>query len=247
MMRARCLCLIIVLTILFLSACGGTHHSIDQPSTDTTTIAAPAAPSESVTQIPTDDQPSTDDITIPTQTAPSEPVEEIRTDGIIYVPRVISYLGGMGTIPILLNLSEDCFPGMTVTFEVSANGGVLECTNADRQKFKGKEICADNFRYCNWSFISDDVEQALETDGAIFVSIVIRADGNIVGYGICEIGSDGELHFAAMRSETVIFPMQDGQLQQVTAEYVEEKLTAYKQTVTPFDLDEQYAKLQKAK
>ena len=220
-MRARCLCLIIVLTILFLSACDGTHPSIDQPSTDTTTIAAP--------------------------TAPSEPVEEIRTDGIIYVPRVISYLGGLGTIPILLNLSEDCFPGMTVTFEISANGGVLECTNADRQSFKGKEICADNFRYCNWSFISDDVEQALETDGAIFVSIVIRADGNIVGYGICEIGSDGELHFAAMRSETVIFPMQDGQLQQVTAEYVEEKLTAYKQTVTPFDLDEQYAKLQKAK
>ena len=221
MMRVRCLCLIIVLTILFLSACDGTHPSIDQPSTDTTTIAAP--------------------------TAPSEPVEEIRTDGIIYVPRVISYLGGLGTIPILLNLSEDCFPGMTVTFEISANGGVLEGTNADRQSFKGKEICADNFRYCNWSFISDDVEQALETDGAIFVSIVIRADGNIVGYGICEIGSDGELHFAAMRSETVIFPMQDGQLQQVTAEYVEEKLTAYKQTVTPFDLDEQYAKLQKAK
>ena len=241
MTRLLCLCL---LTILLLSACGGMHPSIDQPSTDTTTITAP---SESVTQIPTDDQPSTDDITIPTQTAPSEPVEEMRTDGITYEPRVISILGGMGTIPILLNLSEDCFPGMTVTFEISANGGVLESTNADRQRIKGKEICADNFHICNWSFHSDDVEQALETDGAIFVSFVIRADGNIVGYGICEIGSDGVLNFAAMRSETVIFPMQDGQLQQVTAEYVEEKLTAYKQTVTPFDLDEQYAKLQKSK
>ena len=224
MMRAQCLCLIIVLTILFLSACSVSDSSTEQPSVT--------------------DAPST------TQQPPAEPtalITQTRTDGIIYEPRVISILGGMGTIPILLNLSEDCFPGMTVTFEISANGGVLESTNADRQRIKGKEICADNFHICNWSFHSDDVEQALETDGAIFVSFVIRADGNIVGYGICEIGSDGVLNFAAMRSETVIFPMQDGQLQQVTAEYVEEKLTAYKQTVTPFDLDEQYAKLQKAK
>ena len=223
-MRARCLCLIIVLTILFLSACSVSDSSTEQPSVT--------------------DAPST------TQQPPAEPtalITQTRTDGAIYEPSVISILGGRGRISVLFHLAEDCFPGKTVTFAVTTNGGELEWTNANREKFTGQSVCLDNARYCAWTFVSDDVTDALEADGAIFLSVVIYVDGDIAGYGICEIGSDDGTHFALMRCETVIFPMQDGQLQQVTAEYVEEKLTAYKQTVTPFDLDEQYAKLQKAK
>lgn len=84
-------------------------------------------------------------------------------------------------------------------------------------------------------------ESVLLEDGAIFVDAVIRADGVIVGYGIFEINGDGKGNFALMRSETVIFPMFNGKCQEVSEQYVAEKLAEMKQTVTPFDWEEKEA------
>ena len=168
---------------------------------------------------------------------PIEIICESREDGLLYVPNVHhkNYSGKRNYMLIWFNLSEECYPGMRITYDVSANYGALEL------KFEAatSTLPLEYQTVYSWTgkWVDGDLDAILAMDGAIFVEAVIRADGHIVGFGIFEIGGDGTGWFALMRTETVIFPMVDGQLQNVTEEYVAEKLVELKQTVTPLDLE----------
>ena len=85
------------------------------------------------------------------------------------------------------------------------------------------------------------MQEIWDAGGTVFVDAIIRADGHIVGYGIFEIAGQDAKWFALMRAETVVFPMFNGQLQEVSEEYVVEKIAELKQTVTPFDLEAKQA------
>jgi hypothetical protein len=167
---------------------------------------------------------------------PIEIICESREDGLLYVPNVHhkNYSGKRNWMPIRFNLSEECYPGMKITYDVSANYGEIRTISET-----AAPMPLENQEIYGWTgkWVSGDLSAVLAKDGSIFVEAVIRADGHIVGFGIFEIGGDGTGWFALMRTETVIFPMVDGQLQNVTEEYVAEKLVELKQTVTPLDLE----------
>lgn len=181
----------------------------------------------------------TDDISIPTETTaptmPAEPVEEIRTDGFIYEPCTwASPMSHQRGISLRFELDEASYPGMTITVDLSAPYGSF-CTY--------KDIFGENttlsYPFYNL-FWTDYIDVTESPSGAhhVFIEGIIRADGHIVGYGIYEIGTNNSISYASVRSETVSFPMINGQLQDISEEYVAERLEEMKQIITPFDYDE---------
>ena len=220
----RYLLLVLAFVLVLLSACHAVDNgaSVTEPSTSITTDTEVTFPS------------------MPIPTTPEHPAQiicESREDGLLYEPNVHhkNYSGKRNYMLIWFNLSEECYPGMRITYDVSANYGALEL------KFDAatSTLPLEYQTVYSWTgkWVDGDLDAILAMDGAIFVEAVIRADGHIVGFGIFEIGGDGTGWFALMRTETVIFPMVDGQLQNVTEEYVAEKLVELKQTVTPLDLE----------
>lgn len=178
-------------------------------------------------------------------TVPSEPtnplnlISEARTDGLLYQPRVWCIaMSSLAGVPISFNLDKDCYPGMELTFEASANCGSLW----DRRSEDSPKYVAENGWGICWRDLNgSDPMDIINGGGAVFVDVIIRADGWIVGYGIFEISSEDGFYYAQTRCETVIFPVIDGHLQYVTEEYVAQKLAECKQTITPFNLEEKRA------
>ena len=180
----------------------------------------------------------------PEPTMPAQIVSEIREDGLLYIPDVVNYFYSSHAMALNFFLDESAYPGMQITYDISTNLGSLyklTYVNGNASGTYHTTLSLENNTYVRWIHRSSsglgNMELINEVGGAVFVDAVIRADGRIVGYGLFEIGTADAYEFAIMRSETVIFPMIDGQLQEVSEEYVAEKLTELKQTVTPFDLE----------
>ena len=176
--------------------------------------------------------------TIPTEpTMPKELVSEVREDGLIYEPNVHhkSWAGKFSGMNLRFKLDEGLYPGKVITYDVFTNYGEVRSFTT----FYEAPLPLENQKVYFWSayLLFEDENEILNRDGAVFVDVIIRADGNIIGYGIFEIGGDGNGWFSMMRTETVIFPMFNGQIQDVSEEYVVEKIAELKQTVTPFDLE----------
>lgn len=196
------------------------------------------------------EHPSTPPATVLTPTtAPAKPIElvsEVRTDVVTFQPQVWSSLSsGVYGISVVFDMKDDDYPNMTVTFDVSVDCGTIRWYKGT-EKQNGAEVCIDNRRVGTWRAGSDQeaaVQKVLENAGAVFLDIIVRADGNIVGYGICEIASEDGDYFAPVRCEMVCFPMIDGQLQAASEEYVAEKLAELKQTVTPFNFEDYCANM----
>lgn len=233
-MKNAIACILVVLILLSLPAC----HAV--PPEDAT--AEPTI-STTVPTVPTTPTTPTAPTTVPTEpTMPKELVSEVREDGLVYTPHTHHYLNS--GLPcwayIQFSLDENCFPGKTITYDVSTNFGFFRVP-PDYSRLPAYTNLENNKTYGWMTGSLMGFEEILLKDGAIFVDAVIRADGVIVGYGIFEINGDGEGNFALMRSETVIFPMFNGNFQVVSEEYVAEKIAELKQTVTPFDWEEKVA------
>ena len=174
---------------------------------------------------------------LPTEPAPpKELVCESRDDGLVYIPAVfyINWSGKATNFQLQLALDANCYPNMQITYELSSNFGELR-TRVPNSVVEGP---VENRTPVLWmADHSGDYQKVQKEDGAIFVEAVIRADGMIVGCGIYEIGTEDGNWFALMRSETRMFPMLDGALQEITEEDIAEELEKMKQTVTPLDLE----------
>ena len=69
----------------------------------------------------------------------------------------------------------------------------------------------------------------------IYVDVIIRADGHIVGYAIVEIVCKDEqmlLYYSTLR-KSVFYPKVDGQFQNISEEYIQKEMCAYKQAQKP--------------
>lgn len=228
MKRLKTIALLLLVAAL-LCACHAVDDTLSTPTVEGNETTAPTT----AATVPT----------VPAEpTMPKELVSESRKDGLIYTPHTHHYLNS--GLPcwtyIQFALDEDCYPGKTITYDVSTNFGFFRVPPDYTRSSVYKNL--ENNKTYGW--MTDSLrgfENVLLEDGAIFVDAVIRADGVIVGYGIFEINGDGKGNFALMRSETVIFPMFNGKCQEVSEQYVAEKLAEMKQTVTPFDWEEKVA------
>ena len=122
----------------------------------------------------------------------------------------------------VFQVPEDYFGDAVVTFDVSCEYKEF-CD--DITVGNGKGIVFDS-----WQLAKPLGEIRKEVgDGSFYLDVVIRADRNVVGYGIIAFCFD-ELSCKAYRFETVCFPLVDGQYQEVTEEYVWSQIAQCKQT-----------------
>lgn len=118
---------------------------------------------------------------------------------------------------------EDYFGDAVVTFDVSCE-----------YKEFCDDITVDNRKgivFDSWELVKPLHEIGKEVgNGNFYLDIVIRADGNIVGYGVIAFCfyKDGQA-CKAYWFKTVCFPLVDGQYQDVSEEYVWEQIAQCKQ------------------
>ena len=118
---------------------------------------------------------------------------------------------------------EEYFADAEVTFDISCEYKEF-CDNTTVDN--GKEIVFDSW----------DMGKPLRAireevgNGDFYLDIVIRADGNVVGYGVIAFCfyKDGQA-CKAYWFDTVCFPLVDGQYQDVSEEYVWEQIANCKQ------------------
>lgn len=232
MKRLKTIALLLLVAAL-LCACQAVDDTLSTPTVEGNETTAPTT----TATVPT----------IPTEpTMPKELVSEVREDGLIYAPYCYNYLGN-GLVAMEFNLDDSLYPGMEITFDVSMNSGwAYRAIFTDPHNPTVYEYYTDfstkNHFYLYWRQThGEGIKEIQEKGGAIFVDVVIRANGHIVGYGLFEIGTPDANWFALMRSETVIFPMFNGRLQEVSEDYVAEQITELKKTITPFDLETKQA------
>ena len=214
---------LIVVLLLCFTACHAVNDGESIPTLPSTT--APQATDPTTVE------------TVPTEPAkPKELVSEAREGVLVYdpYPHQRKWSGRFSGTNICVKVDESLYPGKTITYRTSTNyGRIIFLYNFGSSPPQPLE----NKKHYAWSghLLSEGPDEVLNRDGAIFVDVVIYADESIIGYGIFEIGGDSEGWLAMMRTEAVLFPMIDGQLQEVPEEYVAGKLAELKQTVTPFD------------
>lgn len=255
-MKKVLLLLLIFSFILPLVACGAGSPSTGSTAAnlEATGTTGATKPSSSVTEPADPTEPEPTEPTQPTEpeptdppgpvkpevpaapTAPADLITEQRTEAPVYIPDLFNPTGGYGPPDIFFDLPQECFPGMEITFDLKADYVFLGGSNrSDSVKAlaNGKGLSISWF---NW----DEMKAVVDAGGSTFIEVIIRADGYIVGYGIYEIGTDGN-YYASMRTESVIFPVIDGVLQYSTEEYVAEKIAELKQIITPLDIEAKYA------
>lgn len=143
-----------------------------------------------------------------------------------------------------------------ITFDISTNYGELYAEGASANidpnlttiLSHGKTVTINNGDWFRWEgqelvemCVDRTMVEVLEQTGQIYTEVIIRADGNIVGYAVFEIlclNPDMATFGIAMR-ESVYYPKVDGQFQEVSEAYVQEQIKARERNNLP---DESRAK-----
>lgn len=239
MIRRLCCISILLFFVFSLFACHAVppESGVTPPATTPSTI-----PASEPTTIPT---------TVPTEpTMPKELVSQRLDHMWFYWPAALIYPYSGYLIRIVPALDPALYPGMEITFDLSVNyGKIWDSRNAEHWDWAYSELSIPNkVGSLRWQISSTNDYEPIPEGEAVFVEAIVRADGHIVGYGIIEIGSDHRdsvTYCAMMRTEGVCFPMIDGELQNVSEEYVADRIAELKQTVTPFDLEAKRAENRK--
>ena len=245
--------LTVIVMLISLCACGAANTPTTQQSLEINlpTTAAPVVTTQpSVTVIPAEttipaelEIPTTQQAIPPVITVrPTDPedlISESREDGLLYYPSIMWDAYSVNAkLQLPFALDEACYPGMKITFEISSTVDELLWVFAGEVKpISEIAILENNKTVWRGRMNASEFNLILEHGGVMFIEVVIRADGYIVGYGIFEIAADDQ-SAALMRCETVIFPLIDWQIQEVSEEYVREKIEECKQFVSAYDREE---------
>ena len=162
-------------------------------------------------------------------------------------------------LPLHLSIQDDLYPGMDITLECSVSDGSLrhdplplDKDSPEYEKYHehlgyfhmleaylGNHCVTKNNYKLYWrpdTLVFDEEKYSYDyqhnfKDSQAFLDIIIRADGQIVGYAVIEFYADldryvsiwGYEKFYARVLKTVSFPKVDGQYQNVSREYVEKQ------------------------
>lgn len=149
-------------------------------------------------------------------------------------------------LPFSFEVSDDYYAGMTITYDINVNCGRfwyeenMECVEL------GTSFSLENNRKIYWDSVGvKSAKEAMSEDGGIFADVIIRADEQIVGYALLEIGysEDPWLYFPAW-CETICFPMINGELQNVSEEYVTEQMELCKKKESTYTVEEKIKEYQ---
>ena len=135
-------------------------------------------------------------------------------------------------LPFTFSFSEDYYPGEEITFDIYADfadlwrytrdGDPDVLGGLDSERF-GKYATISNNSTILWECNdADQLEEIVGDQGFFYISIIIRADGQIVGYGLItlQLSTDPVRTATAVQCTTVSFPAVDGKKQSVSESYV---------------------------
>lgn len=107
---------------------------------------------------------------------------------------------------------DEDYAGKNITFDLSTNYGGFY---SDDGKPLGKSVTLNNRMYFKWKG-----SPGMEYDLTVYVDVIIRADGNVIGYGTIKIERLWEeLHtYGTKFCKTVCLPMGNGEYPQLTEE-----------------------------
>lgn len=146
-------------------------------------------------------------------------------------------------IPFYLEVPEGYFGDAEVTFELCADLGQFWIYNEDIDirdtesswvTYLGNTVTIGNKEHIYWEgYGGCRIPLPDEGNFVFFADILIRADGQIAGYGVIEFYyDDDDWMCIAFNCTTYCFPMIDGQLQDVSEEYVSEQIAKIKANST---------------
>ena len=190
--------------------------------------------------------PTVSDPTVSTPTQkPSEPTEPTMSENVVsmmvdyaYKPQCYAYPMSNGRIQFTIDVDPNLYPDMEITLDVTWDRGYLV---DKRGKHYSLHLTSENNFYTEWRMTDEDITAAQkENVKAHYFDAVIRANGNIVGYCLIEVGREEYWH-TITRAEMMVFPMVDGQLQYISEEYIADLIAQRRAIVTPFDLEEKQA------
>lgn len=117
-----------------------------------------------------------------------------------------------------------------ITFDVSTNCGELHGSTKKDYPLLGKTTTIQNGDVVYWRGYEvleaegATLDEKIANCGGVYLDIVIKADGNVIGYAVFEIGAGRSMVFTSSLKASVYFPKVDGEFQTVTDEYVNQQI-----------------------
>lgn len=166
------------------------------------------------------------------------------------------YLGVSGGISLTLMIAEESMQNAEITFDVTTNYGELYAdyysdkygdgntiSQAKDAAFLDKRGQISNGETVYWEGMElwdltdaqpdggRNMGEVLAQIGSVYMDVVIKADGNIVGYALFEMVSmdDNSCIFSVALRNSVYYPAVDGEFQAVSEEYVRQEIEKTKQ------------------
>ena len=131
-------------------------------------------------------------------------------------------------LPLTFHISEDYFGTAEITFDICSEYGGFGQKPNDYENYRYQITLAEG----NQLYFGGDSLWNAATDigegKSFFADIIIYADGKVVGYGVISFCFKGATCYA-YEFTTFCFPSVDGQLQDVSEEYVQLRIEEYKQ------------------
>ena len=135
-------------------------------------------------------------------------------------------------LPFTLSFPDDLFPGEKITFDIYADFADLWCyarsndttdpSSMHIERYE-KNTTIPNHSTINWECgNAEHLRESIGDQGYFYISIVIRADNQIVGYGLIslQLSTDPVLTAKTVSCVTVSFPAIEGKKQNVHDRYV---------------------------
>lgn len=155
----------------------------------------------------------------------------------VQYPTIISEHG----LGMKIMVNEQTLQDSKITFDLSCQHGSFYTwekmgvsPHTQMVVTHGQAVTLENDNYFYWRAEKTMLwTEFLDQQGGIYINVIVRADGHIVGYAIFEIIAQDELmqfYGIAMR-ESVYYPKVDGKFQEITEEYVQSQMDI--QTLTP--------------
>lgn len=154
------------------------------------------------------------------------------------------YMNSSAGLGMTLKVEEEALQEHQISFDISCNSGALfirERLYPSTGRYAYDMVdCGQNHTIRNgetffWrrelpeNYLPEfSLQTMLEEENGLFLQVLIRADGNIVGFAVFEMICLDEqmLFYGVTMRESVYYPKVDGQFQMITEEYVQEQIQA---------------------
>lgn len=171
-------------------------------------------------------------------------------EGVVFVDGFWGPLmGNSQGIPITFMATEESIKDATITFDLTLNYGELAVNCGEQSGFdlenSGKQCIVENGRTVYWTGnellgiyadYAPNVQDLSEFDemliglGEVYMDVVMKADGHIVGCAVIQFVCTEELgaEFSAKLVKTLFYPPVNGEFQEISEAYVQKMLVEFK-------------------